>query len=82
MILPQHARVEPRSGQPTAPELERKPFVSAVLTAQFLDIIRESGASFAEANAAIKAAHAFLQTLPLPLSVRRNDDELSGLDMP
>jgi hypothetical protein len=64
-----------RDGRAVAPELETAPFVAAVLTSQFLDLIRNSGASFEEANCAIKATHALLQCLPLPISVRSDGDE-------
>jgi hypothetical protein len=55
--------------------------VASVLAHQFLELIEESGASFAEANAALKAAHALVQTLPLRIGSRPLDGEVSGGDL-
>jgi hypothetical protein len=55
-------------------ESERKPLVAAVLASQFLELIQESGVTFGEATAALKAAHALVQTLPLRISYPRADD--------
>jgi hypothetical protein len=54
---------------------QREPRIADMLVSQILNLIEDSGASFGEANAALKAAHALLQSLPLPISARSRGAE-------
>jgi len=55
--------------------IEDKPRLASELATQFLELIEQSGATFGEATAALKAAHALVQTLPLRIAARRHDGE-------
>ncbi len=63
-------------------QTKREPLVASMLASQFLDLIQDSGASYEEANCALKAAHALLQCLPLPISAHSRDDGSESVSFP
>lgn len=64
--------------QPPAENAGTKPLVATLLAAQFLELIRDSGASHVEASSALKAAQALLPSLELPISCRSRDERNAG----